>query len=253
MTNPLFDLTGRTALVTGSARGIGLAIAQGLGESGAAVVVNGRQPATVEAAVARLTQRGLQAQGAVFDVADEAAVTAAFEAFDAQGLHIDILVNNAGIQHRAPMLDLALKDWQRVIDTNLTAAFLVGKAAARRMVARGQGGKILNIGSLTSEAARATAVQHPGEFDRAGLHPDRHERGADPEPGLRRLGQGQQPGATLGPPGGAGRHGGVPRLGRLELRQRPDHLRRWRLAVGAVTEHDHPDTQAPESAPAPAP
>ncbi len=160
MANPLFDLTGRTALITGSARGIGLAIAQGLGESGAAVVVNGRQPAAVQAAVDKLTGLGLQAQGAVFDVADEAAVAAAFEAFDAQGLHIDILVNNAGIQHRAPMLDLALKDWQRVIDTNLTAAFLVGKAAARRMVARGQGGKVINIGSLTSEAARATVAPY---------------------------------------------------------------------------------------------
>jgi gluconate 5-dehydrogenase len=142
MSTALFDLTGRTALVTGSARGIGLSIAEGLAAAGATVVINSRQ------------------DGAVFDVADEAAVAAGFGALDAQGLEIDILVNNAGIQHRQPMLELALKDWQRVMDTNLTAAFLVGREAARRMVARGRGGKIINIGSLTSEAARATVAPY---------------------------------------------------------------------------------------------
>jgi gluconate 5-dehydrogenase len=160
MGSKLFDLTGRTALITGSARGIGLALAQGIGESGATVVVNSRQQAAVDAAVAKLRGLGLHAHGAVFDVADEASVLAAFESFDTQGLQIDILVNNAGIQHRAPMLELDLKDWQRVIDTNLTAAFLVGKQAAKRMVARGQGGKIINIGSLTSEAGRATVAPY---------------------------------------------------------------------------------------------
>ena len=160
----LFDLAGRTALVTGSTRGIGFALARGLAESGARVVVNSRQAAAVDDAVARLKADGLDARGAAFDVADEAAVAAAFEAFDGAGLEIDILVNNAGIQHRQPMLELALADWQRVIDTNLTAAFLVGRAAARRMVARANvgrgGGKIINIGSLTSEAARATIAPY---------------------------------------------------------------------------------------------
>jgi gluconate 5-dehydrogenase len=156
----LFDLTGRTALITGSTRGIGFALARGLGESGAKVIVNSRQQAAVDEAVARLGVLGLNAVGAAFDVADEASVNAAFEAFDQQGLAIDILINNAGIQHRKPMLELELKDWQRVIDTNLTAAFLVGREAARRMVARGRGGKIINIGSLTSESARATVAPY---------------------------------------------------------------------------------------------
>jgi gluconate 5-dehydrogenase len=160
MSTALFDLTGRTALVTGSARGIGLSIAEGLAAAGATVVINSRQAGAVEEAVAGLRAKGLRAHGAVFDVADEAAVTAGFGALDAQGLEIDILVNNAGIQHRQPMLELALKDWQRVMDTNLTAAFLVGREAARRMVARGRGGKIINIGSLTSEAARATVAPY---------------------------------------------------------------------------------------------
>jgi gluconate 5-dehydrogenase len=93
-------------------------------------------------------------------VADEAAVTSAFAGFDRDGLAIDILINNAGIQHRQPLLEVSLADWQRVIDTNLTAAFLCGREAARRMVARGKGGKIINIGSLTSEAARATVAPY---------------------------------------------------------------------------------------------
>jgi gluconate 5-dehydrogenase len=160
MASTLFDLTGRTALITGSARGIGLALAQGLGDAGAAVIVNGRQQAAVDEAVAKLASRGIQAHGATFDVADESSVSAAFQRFDDQGLQIDILINNAGIQHRSPMLELDLKDWQRVIDTNLTAAFIVGKEAAQRMVARGRGGKIINIGSLTSEAARATVAPY---------------------------------------------------------------------------------------------
>lgn len=160
MSTALFDLKGRTALVTGSARGIGLCLADGLGAAGAVVIVNSRQAGAVEEAVSKLRVKGIVAHGAVFDVADEAAVAAAFQAFDRQGLEIDVLVNNAGIQHRQSMLELELKDWQRVIDTNLTAAFLVGREAARRMVARGRGGKIINIGSLTSEAARATVAPY---------------------------------------------------------------------------------------------
>jgi gluconate 5-dehydrogenase len=160
MASALFDLSGRTALITGSTRGIGLALARGLAEAGARVIVNSRQQAAVDQALDTLKGLGFDVRGTAFDVADEASVGAAFEAFDSQGLDIDILINNAGIQHRKPMLELELRDWQRVIDTNLTAAFIVGKQAARRMVARGRGGKIINIGSLTSEAARATVAPY---------------------------------------------------------------------------------------------
>lgn len=156
----LFDLSGRTALVTGSTRGIGWALARGLGEAGACVIVNGREATAVDAAVRQLHAAGVDAQGAAFDVADEAGVESAFDGFDRKGWTIDVLINNAGIQHRKPMLELDLVDWHRVIETNLTAAFMVGRAAARRMVARGQGGKIINIGSLTSEAARATVAPY---------------------------------------------------------------------------------------------
>lgn len=155
-----FDLSGRTALITGSVRGIGFAFAQGLAEAGARVILNGRNEETLAGAVTRLTDLGHAADGSLFDVVDEAAVAAAFTALDERGIAVDILINNAGIQFRKPMVDLALADWQRVIDTNLTGAFIVAREAARRMIARGSGGKIINIGSLTSEAARATVAPY---------------------------------------------------------------------------------------------
>ena len=156
----LFDLSGKTALITGSVRGIGFALAEGLADAGASVIINGRQSETVEQAVTRLQSTGKNARGLCFDVADESAVSAAFNSLDKQGITVDILINNAGIQFRKPMVDLALEDWQRVIDTNLTSAFIVGRQAARRMIARGAGGKIINIGSLTSEAGRATVAPY---------------------------------------------------------------------------------------------
>jgi gluconate 5-dehydrogenase len=159
MTNPLFDLTGRTALVTGSSRGLGRAMAEGLAAAGARVIINGTDAARVEAAVAEIAAAGHAALAASFDVTSEAAVKEAFAGFDAAGIEIDILVNNAGIQFRKPMLELELADWQRVIDTNLTSAFMIGREAARRMVPRGHG-KIINIGSLMSNVARATIAPY---------------------------------------------------------------------------------------------
>lgn len=156
----LFDLSGRTALITGSVRGIGAALAEGLATAGARIIINGRQETAVTTAVARLSAQRRPALGSVFDVTDETSVIRAFEALDAQGVEIDILINNAGVQFRKPMVELAVKDWQRVIDTNLTGAFIVARQAARRMIARGRGGKIINIGSLTSEAARATVAPY---------------------------------------------------------------------------------------------
>jgi gluconate 5-dehydrogenase len=155
MTSPLFDLTGRTALVTGSSRGLGRAIAQGLAEAGAAVILNVVDAGRLEAAAAGMRAAGHEVAEAGFDVTDEAAVVDAFARFDADGRTIDILVNNAGIQLRKPMVELSVAEWQRVIDTNLTSAFVVGREAARRMIGRGRG-KVVNIGSLTSELARAT-------------------------------------------------------------------------------------------------
>ena len=156
----LFDLTGRTALITGAVRGIGYALAEGLAAAGAAVIVNSRQQAAVDEAVGKLQAKGYSARGLAFDVSNEAAVQAAIARLDQDGVEVDILINNAGIQFRKPMVDMALSDWQRVLDTNLTSAFVVGKEAAKRMIARGRGGKIINIGSLTSEAGRATVAPY---------------------------------------------------------------------------------------------
>ena len=156
----LFDLHGRTALITGSVRGIGYALAEGLATAGARIIINGRNETAVQSAVARLSTQACPALGSVFDVTDEASVIRAFEAFDAQGVAVDILINNAGVQFRKPMVELALEDWRRVVDTNLTGAFVVARQAAKRMIERGRGGKIINIGSLTSEAARATVAPY---------------------------------------------------------------------------------------------
>ncbi len=156
MSSKLFDLSGRTALITGSTRGLGNALAQGLAEAGAAIVMNGRHADQLSTAAAAFRMKGHVVHEALFDVTDEKAVQAAFAQLDDVDIEIDILVNNAGIQLRKPILDLRLSEWQQVIDTNLTSAFLVGREAARRMIKRGRGGKIINIASLTSEAARAT-------------------------------------------------------------------------------------------------
>ena len=159
MSRELFDLAGRTALVTGSSRGLGRAIAEGLAEAGADIVLNGVDHARLAAAAAPLRDAGHRVFEAPFDVTDEAAVVRAFAMLDAAGVTVDILVNNAGIQFRRPMLELDTADFRRVVDTNLTAAFVCGREAARRMVPRKRG-KVVNIGSLTSELARATIAPY---------------------------------------------------------------------------------------------
>lgn len=150
MTSKLFDLTGRTALVTGSSKGIGSALAQGLAEAGAAVVLNGRDSSALAEAAARLRDAvGTEVRTAAFDVTDPDAVHAAIEEIGP----VDVLVNNTGVQHREPMLDVAVENWRRVIDTNLTSAFVVGRAVAAGMVERGHG-KIVNVCSVQSWLAR---------------------------------------------------------------------------------------------------
>jgi gluconate 5-dehydrogenase len=126
----LFALTGKRALITGSSQGIGFALAQGLAEHGAEIVLNGRDAGKLEAAAARLAAAGHKVSGA-----------------------IDILVNNAGMQFRSPLEDFPVDKWEQLLATNISSAFYVGQAVARHMIPRGQG-KIINIASVQSELAR---------------------------------------------------------------------------------------------------
>jgi len=154
MSHPLFDITGRVALVTGSSRGIGKALAKGLLEADCTVVLNGRDAEALEAARAELAAAfGDRVRTAAFDVTDSAQVTAGIARVEEEAGPIDILVNNTGVQHRAPLLEFTDDDWRRLVDTNLTSAFFVGREVARRMAPRGHG-KIVNICSLQSEAVR---------------------------------------------------------------------------------------------------
>ena len=159
MPNNPFDLSGKVALVTGAYRGLGFAIARGLGEAGATVVVNGRKAEALDAAVRTLTDAGVRASKCVFDVTDGAAVRAGVAAIEREHGRLDILVNNAGIQRRGPLVDFAQKDWDDIIATNLTAPFLVSQAALPGMIAR-RSGKIIHIASLMSELARPTVVPY---------------------------------------------------------------------------------------------
>ena len=145
----LFDLTGKRALITGSSQGIGLALAQGLAQAGAQVVLNGRDAGRLAAAAAGLPGAAMLA----FDATDHKAVRAAVDGFEAAIGPIDILVNNAGMQHRAPLEDFPEDAFQRLLQTNIASVFNVGQACARHMIARGAG-KIINIASVQTALAR---------------------------------------------------------------------------------------------------
>ncbi|MGW7525100.1 SDR family oxidoreductase [Streptomyces sp. NPDC054783] len=149
--HPLFDIAGRTALVTGSSRGIGLALVRGLAEAGCTVVLNGRDPDRLAEAASELP--GDRVRTAAFDVTDGPAVAAGIADVEERVGPLDILVNNAGMQLRAPLLEFTDADWHRILEANLTSAFLVGREAARGMTERGHG-KIVNICSLQSEVVR---------------------------------------------------------------------------------------------------
>jgi 2-deoxy-D-gluconate 3-dehydrogenase len=149
MTAKLFDLTGKVAIVTGGNGGIGLGMARGLAEAGAAIAVVARNEAKSNDAVAELRRHGVKAISIVTDVADKAAVAAMAERVKREFGRIDILVNNAGINIRKPPHLLDIEEWNSVIQTNLTSAFLCSQAVYPAMKEAG-GGKIINIGSMMS-------------------------------------------------------------------------------------------------------
>jgi gluconate 5-dehydrogenase len=159
MSLELFSLAGRHALVTGSSRGIGYTIARGLARAGASVVLNARGEEQLAAAVAAMRAEGLDVSGEAFDVTDPTAVDAAAERIEAGGGPVDILVNNAGVQLRKPVADWSPEDWHRIIDADLTSAWLVSRAFGLRMVGRGHG-KIINICSIQSDLGRTSIVPY---------------------------------------------------------------------------------------------
>jgi len=161
---PNFDLTGRVALVTGSSRGLGHAIALGLAEAGARIILHGRDPERLQASAAAFPS---PTGSLAFDVSDLGATKAAFEAIAAQHGRLDILVNNAGIIPRKPLLDTTDEDWASVIDSNLSAYFRLSREAARMMVPAGSG-RIIMVSSIMGLVGRPTI---PGYITaKAGLH-----------------------------------------------------------------------------------
>ena len=155
MTDPaMFDLSGKIALVTGATHGLGMAMAYGLGAAGARLVVNGHSSQEkIDKAVEAYEDAGLNAAGYRFDVTDEKEVGVAVEQIESEVGAIDILINNAGIIRRVPLLEMPLDEWELVVKTDLTSAFIVSKAVVPRMVNRG-GGKVINICSMMSELGR---------------------------------------------------------------------------------------------------
>jgi gluconate 5-dehydrogenase len=147
--HPLFDISGRTALVTGSSRGVGLALARGLLEAGCTVVLNGRDADRLTTVAAQLSG---DVHTAAFAVTDGPSAAAGVADVEERVGPLDILVDNSGMQLRAPLLEFTDADWQRILNTHLTSAFLVARESARRMTERGHG-KTISIWPLYTGTA----------------------------------------------------------------------------------------------------
>ena len=155
MSNELFSLKGKVALVTGAVYGIGFAIAEALASAGATIVFNDRNQSGVEKGLANYAEKGIKAYGYVCDVTDEPGVQEMVRKIEAEVGVIDILVNNAGIIKRIPMHEMSAEDFRQVIDVDLNAPFIMAKAVIPSMIQNG-GGKIINICSMMSELGRET-------------------------------------------------------------------------------------------------
>lgn len=149
----LFDLTGRTALVTGSSQGIGFALAKGLAEAGATIIINGRDTSKIASAASELSAIGPKVYQLPFDATDHGAAKSAVDGFEAETGAIDILINNAGMQHRTPLEDFPPEAFEKLLHTNISTVFNVGQAVANHMIKR-NAGKIINIASVQTMLAR---------------------------------------------------------------------------------------------------
>lgn len=145
----LFDLSGKTALITGSSQGIGFALAQGLAAAGANIILNGRDAGKLDKAASEFDSASVSQ----FDVTDHNAVRTAIDALESSGVVIDILINNAGMQHRSPLEDFDPAAFEKLLQTNIASVFHVSQAVARHMISR-KAGKIINIASVQTALAR---------------------------------------------------------------------------------------------------
>lgn len=155
----IFDLSGRIALITGSSKGIGYAIARGLSDAGATIILNGRDSEALEKARAELEAGGRKVHARPFDVTDYKAVETAITDIEKEIGPIEILFNNAGIQHRAPLEEFPVEAWERLKATNIDSVFFVGQAVAKHMIPRGRG-KIVNVRSVQAELARPSIAPY---------------------------------------------------------------------------------------------
>ena len=155
MSTKLFDLSGKNALVTGGTHGLGMAIATGLAEAGATIIINDVFPEKLENAKKEYAEKGILVHTFVLDVTDEEAVEEMIPQIESEVGPIDILVNNAGIIKRIPILEMKASEFRQVLDVDLTGPFIMSKAVARGMVKRGNG-KIINMCSMMSELGRDT-------------------------------------------------------------------------------------------------
>ncbi len=153
MSLSLFDLKGKRVLITGGTQGIGFVMAKGLGEAGAAVIINARNKEKLDKCIQELQGAGIKASGSLFDITNAESVREAVEQIENNIGPIDILINNAGIIKRVPAVELEIEDWNIVIQTDLTAPFILCKYIGKYMIERKRG-KIINICSLMSELGR---------------------------------------------------------------------------------------------------
>ena len=160
MSLKLFDLTGKTALITGATHGLGMAMAKGLANAGAKIIINDLAQDRVDAALEEYKKDGIDATGYVFDVTDEKAVSEKVDQMEQEVAQLDILVNNAGIIKRIPMLDMKVSEFRQVIDIDLVGPFIMGKKFASSVVKRNGHGKIINMCSMMSELGRNSVAAY---------------------------------------------------------------------------------------------
>ena len=156
MSLDMFSLKGKTALVTGATHGLGMAMAKGLASAGATIVINDRSSERIDSALEEYRKDGYNAFGYIFDVTKEDEVIENLNRIEKEIAPLDILVNNAGIIKRIPILEMGVDEFREVIDVDLVGPFIMGKAFASRVIARGANGKIINICSMMSELGRNT-------------------------------------------------------------------------------------------------